>query len=104
MQMGNLYLFYFMFRFCSGATSATATVNITVSNPRPTCVSMSGVVILWIWSLERKNIAFSGVHKLYRSSAYCINSTECGGELQSNGYQVAVSLTNSGKEQNHFSG
>lgn len=92
---------YISFILCSGlvqaATSATAIVNITVSNPRPTCdISVRSDYSLSIESGERKYDSFPVSINCTGAVRTALTAQNIGGGLQSNGYQVAVSLSNSG--------
>ncbi|EFD0578709.1 hypothetical protein ACQFME_002731 [Escherichia coli] len=89
------------FVLCSGlaqaATSATANVNITISNPRPTCdINVRSDYFLEMKLGEKEYGSFPVSVNCSGVVRTALTAQNIGSGLQSNGYQVAVSLSNSG--------
>ncbi|EAX7734107.1 hypothetical protein AIX81_21460 [Salmonella enterica] len=79
------------------ATSATANVNITVTNPRPTCdISVRNNYSLDMELGEKKYSSFPVFVNCTGKVRTALTAQNIGDGLQSNGYQVAISLSNSG--------
>ncbi len=79
------------------ATSATANVNITVSNPRPTCdINVQSNYYLDMEPGEKEYNSFPVSINCTGTVRTALTAQNTGGGLQSNGYQVAISLNNSG--------
>ncbi|HAF3780577.1 TPA: hypothetical protein H1941_000955 [Salmonella enterica] len=98
-RWGTCIYFILCSGFAQAATSATATatVNITVSNPRPTCdINVRSSYSLDMEPGEKKYSSFPVSINCTGVVRTALTAQNVGGELQSNGYQVAVSLTNSG--------
>ncbi|WP_139821351.1 hypothetical protein [Escherichia coli] len=96
-RWGTCIYFILCSGFAQAATSATATVNITVSNPRPTCdINVRSSYSLDMEPGEKKYSSFPVSINCTGAVRTALTAQNVGGELQSNGYQVAVSLTNSG--------
>ncbi|EFA5471717.1 TPA: hypothetical protein OUG59_004766 [Escherichia coli] len=83
--------------FAQGAKTATANINITVSNPRPTCnISVRSDYSLTMEPGEKKYSSFPVSINCTGAVRTALTAQNIGDGLQSNGYQVAVSLSNSG--------
>lgn len=100
-MMGKYGIFIFSVMssgFVQGAETATANVNITVSNSRPTCdISVRSDYPLVMEPGNKKYESFPvSINCTGGAVKTALTAQNVGGGLQSNGYQVAVSLSNSG--------
>ncbi|EFK4235063.1 hypothetical protein G6738_004743 [Escherichia coli] len=96
-RWGTCIYFILCSGFAQAATSAAATVNITVSNSRPTCdINVRSSYSLVMEPGEKKYSGFPVSINCTGAVRTALTAQNIGDGLQSNGYQVAVSLSNSG--------
>ncbi|ENS2154636.1 TPA: hypothetical protein RU934_004778 [Escherichia coli] len=95
----GVYIYFVLFSgFSQAAASAETAVDITVSNPRPTCdISVRSDYFLTMEPGEKKYSSFPVSINCTGAVRTALTAQNIGGGLQSNGYQVAVSLSNSGR-------